>query len=77
MGYKVIGKPLKYIKQIDGSIITKGNVDVEMTLGIINNLDNLDEIILVLGDSNFLTLVQDIYRKGKTVRIISFQKRLS
>ena len=77
MGYEVITKPLKYIRHQDGRFTTKGDMDVEMTMGILDNLACLDVIVLVSGDSDYLELVKRAETAGKQVIIFSFDKLLS
>ena len=77
MGYEIITKPLKYIKHKNGKFTTKGDMDIEIALGVIKQLDNLDSIVLVSGDSDYLALMQLIHSQGKSVHIISFRKLLS
>ena len=78
-GYELITKPLKYIRQpnMPQPFTTKGDMDIEITLGIVDSLDNLDRVILVSGDSDYLPLVKRIHNTGKSVIIISFDKLLS
>lgn len=77
IGYEVIIKPLKYIKQENNKIVTKGDVDIELSLGILQNLNRLDKIIIVTGDSDYLALIESILKQNKAVHIISFRKLLS
>ena len=73
MGYEAITKPLKYIRRNDGTFTTKGDMDVELTMGIMNSLDELDRVILVSGDSDYLAPVKLIHSQNKSVVILSFQ----
>ena len=66
MGYRVLGKMAK--ERPDGSV--KANMDLEITLEILSMMDNLDEIVLVTGDSDFLPLVNFVSRKGIRVLLI-------
>lgn len=77
MGYDVITKPLKYIKNDDGSFQTKGDMDIELTMGIIESADDLDCIVLVSGDCDYNSLVKNMHAKGKYIRIMSFDELLS
>ena len=77
MGYEVITKPLKYIKHNDGTFTTKGDMDVELTMGILKALNGLDRVILVSGDSDYLAPVKLVHSQEKSVVILSFQKLLS
>lgn len=77
MGYDVITKPLKYIKNEDGSFKTKGDMDIELTLGIMGALDDLDTIVLISGDCDYHTPVKSFHSMGKYIRIFSFDELLS
>lgn len=70
---KVITKPLKYI---NGE--KKGNVDIEITLDVVRNLDDLDEIIIFSGDSDYFELWKYVFvEKGKKLRFASFKDNLA
>lgn len=75
-GFKVITKPLKYIKTDNGTK-TKCDMDIEISLDIYDVLDSVDVVILVSGDSDFLTTVRRVHEKGKRLRIYSFKNKLS
>lgn len=77
MGYEVITKPLKYIKQTKNRVRTKGDVDLELALDVMKHLNDIDEIILITGDSDYLVLAETLVEHNKTVHIISFRKLLS
>lgn len=77
MGYRVVTKPLKYITQDDGAVKTKGDMDIELTMGIVEALDDIDLIILVSGDSDYLDAIQRFHSQEKYIRIYSFGHVLS
>ncbi len=62
IGYKVRNKRIKFIKdknkkaEKDGFF--KGNLDVELTMDVLETKDNYDTLILVSGDSDFEPLLQ-------------------
>ena len=66
-GYRLVTKPLK--KFSDGTV--KANVDIEMTVEILEMLDRLDIVCLVSGDGDFEPLVRTIQSKGVRVEIVS------
>lgn len=72
-GYNVITKPLKYLS----TGATKGDMDVEITVDMMNSLDDVDNIILFSGDSDFLSMVKDAHSDGKYIRIFSLEGSLS
>jgi len=63
LSYNVVSKELK--KRSDGS--AKGNLDIEMAIDIINEKDNLDTIVLVSGDGDFVALVE--YLKSQNIQV--------
>lgn len=77
MGYDVITKPLKYIKQDDGTYKTKGDMDIELTMDIMGALNDLDCIVLISGDCDYHTPIKSFHAQGKYIRIFSFDKLLS
>ena len=70
---KVVTKPLKYI---NGQ--KKGNVDIEISLDVVRNLENLDEVMVFSGDSDYLELWKYVFvEKGKKIRFVSFKNNLA
>lgn len=70
---KVVTKPLKYI---NGE--KKGNVDIEITLDVVRSLDNLDEVIIFTGDSDYFELWKYVFvEKSKKIRFASFKSNLA
>ena len=66
MGYRVVTKPIKRLP--DGSI--KANMDMEMALEILDQAPFLDEIVIVSGDGDFVSLIDRLVRMGKRVMVI-------
>jgi uncharacterized LabA/DUF88 family protein len=75
-GYNVKTKPLKYIKTEKG-IKTKCDMDIDIVLDINDVIENIDVIVLFTGDSDFLSYIEQIHKKGKFIRIYSFKSMLS
>lgn len=66
-------KELKYIP-IGGKVIKKGNMDIEIVLDVVRSIDNLDTIIVVSGDSDFVELKNYVIKeKGKNIIFIAYQ----
>lgn len=81
---EVIEKPLKYIKEkividrkIISRIIKKGDVDVDITVAVMNSLSDLDVIIILSGDSDYLALRDDVIKKKKKILFIAHKRNLS
>ncbi|MDK2773190.1 MAG: NYN domain-containing protein [Flavobacterium sp.] len=57
---------------------TKG-VDIQMAVDILSNVynDNLDTVLLVTGDGDFLPIINEIIRNGKQVILASFKSGLN
>lgn len=69
-GYRVVSKPVR--ERLDGSV--KANMDIEITLEILSMSPNLEEIVLVSGDGDFVALVDWLSKLGKRVVIIGLGK---
>ena len=49
-------KTLKYIEIAKGKYEKKGDMDMEIALDVVRSIDDLDAVILVTGDSDFVAL---------------------
>jgi uncharacterized LabA/DUF88 family protein len=67
-GYKVVSKD---IHKYEGGRI-KANLDIEMAVDIMLLSENLDVVVIVSGDGDFVRLVQAVQLKGVRCEIISF-----
>ena len=67
-GYKVICKD---IHKYEGGRI-KANLDIEMAVDIMLLSENLDVVVLVSGDGDFVRLLEAIQLKGVRCEVISF-----
>lgn len=66
-GFKVITKKLKRFTQKDGTIKTKGNVDLELAVDALLQTKNIDYIYIGSGDGDFIRLVNALQNNGKSV----------
>jgi uncharacterized LabA/DUF88 family protein len=66
--YDVKRKALKV--HADGSM--KGDWDLEMALDVLADAPRLDVVVLVTGDGDFTSLVQELKRQGPKVEVYSF-----
>ncbi len=80
LGFSVVKKELKRIsvahKQGE-TIEEKGNMDVEMTMGVILNLKKYDTAIFFTGDSDFLALIAYLRNHKKKVYVFSSRNNVS
>lgn len=76
-GYKIRTKGVKLIRQADGAILKKGNLDVELTIDAVKGMRFYSTVILMSGDSDFHALVRYLQSKGKKVVVISSKGHVS
>ncbi|OGH15651.1 MAG: hypothetical protein A3C22_00045 [Candidatus Levybacteria bacterium RIFCSPHIGHO2_02_FULL_37_10] len=76
-GYRIRTKEVKLIRQADGSILKKGNLDVELTIDAVKDLKFYSTAILMSGDSDFHALVRYLQNKNKKVVVISSKGHVS
>ena len=81
---EIISKPLKYIKEnitIDGKkikrIVKKGDVDIDLAVDVLSDSENLDVIIILSGDSDYVALRDKLLSKGKKVLFIAHKNNLA
>ncbi len=67
-GYKVVCKD---IHKYEGGRI-KANLDIEMAVDIMLLSENLDVVVLVSGDGDFVRLIEAVQSKGVRCEVISF-----
>jgi len=72
IGYKIISKPLKKIRA-DGVVKNKCNFDVEMHDEIIHDLNLIDIVYLVSGDSDFVRTKERVLSVGKKIKFLSYK----
>jgi len=69
-------KKLKYIPA--KVVIRKGDVDVEIVLDVVRVIDDLDAVIILSGDSDFLELKNYIvYDKGKKIVFFGYEENMA
>ncbi|MEW6517903.1 MAG: NYN domain-containing protein [Thermodesulfobacteriota bacterium] len=71
-GFKIIKKYVQRYVDEDGTVTTKANADMDLAIDAIQQSRNLDRILLVTGDGDFLRLVTALQNKGCRVEVIGF-----
>ena len=71
-GFKLIKKYVKRFRDAEGVITTKANADMDLAIDAILQARNLDRIILVSGDGDFVRLITAIQNRGCRVEVIGF-----
>jgi len=72
MGYHVVEKPIKKYTNPDGTVTHKGNSDLDLAIDALLQAENLDYVLLVSGDGDFVKMVTALQNKGKRVDVLSF-----
>lgn len=71
-GFKIIKKYVRRFKDEDGNITTKANADMDLAIDALLQARNLDRIILLTGDGDFLRLIVALQNTGCRVEVIGF-----
>lgn len=80
LGFHVVKKELKRIlvhEEGKDMYKEKGNMDVEITIDVIDNVRKYDVAILFTGDSDFLPLITYIKNMAKDVYVYSSENNIS
>lgn len=73
-GFTVVTKPVKRYTDAQGHSRTKGNMDVEIAVDMLELSPHLDHAVLFSGDGDFRRLVQAVQAKGVRVTVVSSVK---
>jgi len=74
-GITVVSKAAKEVTDYStGTVTLKGNMDVEITIGMLKLAPHLDHLILCSGDGDFRALVEELQGMGKRVTVVSTLK---
>lgn len=73
-GYHVVSKSAQQQIDRDGRNRIKGNMDIEITVDMLQLAAHIDHMILFTGDSDFAAAVKAVQNKGVRVTVISTLK---
>jgi len=73
-GFTVVTKPVKRFTDAQGHTRTKGNMDIEIAVDMLELAPRLDHAVLFSGDGDFRRLVQAVQAKGVKVTVVSTVK---
>lgn len=73
-GFSVVTKPVKRFTDGHGHTRTKGNMDIEIAVDMLELAPHLDHIMLFSGDGDFRRVVQAVQAKGVRVTVVSTVK---
>lgn len=71
-GFKLIKKYVSRYVDEDGVVTTKANADMDLAIDALLQSRNLDRIVLVSGDGDFVRLVTALQNQGCRVEVIGF-----
>jgi uncharacterized LabA/DUF88 family protein len=70
-GYTVVTKAIKEFVDASGRRKVKGNMDIELAVGVMELAEHVDQIVLFSGDGDFRPLVEAVQRHGVRVTVVS------
>src|SRR5690606_7559212 len=70
-GFTLVTKPVKRFTDAQGHTRTKGNMDMEMAVDMLEMAPHLDHAILFSGDGDFRRAVEAVQAKGVRVTVVS------
>ncbi len=73
-GFTVVTKPVKRYVDAQGHSRTRGNMDMEIAVDMLELAPRLDHAVLFSGDGDFRRLVQAMQSKGVRVTVVSTVK---
>ncbi len=72
-GFKVIQKEVKWYVDEDGTRVAKANADLDLAVDALLQSENLDRVLLVTGDGDFVQVVRALQNKGCRVEVTAFR----
>ncbi len=72
-GFKVIKKYVQHFVDDEGILTTKANADMDLAIDALLQARNLDRILLLTGDGDFIRLVLALQNMGCRVDVIAFK----
>ena len=70
-GFSMVTKPVKRFTDAHGHTRTKGNMDMEIAVDMLEMAPHLDHAILFSGDGDFRRVVEAVQAKGVRVTVVS------
>jgi uncharacterized LabA/DUF88 family protein len=76
--FVILKKKLLKYTPVAGKFMKKADTDIEITLDVVRNIDNLDVIIIMSGDSDFLELKNYVvYDKKKNILFTGYEENMA
>jgi cold shock CspA family protein len=71
-GFRIIKKFVRRYHDEEGNVTTKANADMDLAIDALLQARNLDRVILLTGDGDFIRLVTALQNMGCRVEVIGF-----
>jgi len=71
-GFKIIKKYVRRYTDEEGNVTTKANADMDLAIDALLQARNLDRVILLTGDGDFIRMVTALQNMGCRVEVIGF-----
>lgn len=72
-GWKIIVKNVRRFVDDEGNVSTKANADLDLAVDAMLQVENLDLVLLVTGDGDFLQVVTALQNRGCRVELLGFK----
>lgn len=72
-GWKITVKNVRRFTDEEGIVTTKANADLDLAVDAMLQAEQLDQIVLVTGDGDFLQVVTALQNKGCRVELIGYK----
>jgi len=72
-GWKIIVKEVRRFTDDEGNVTTKANADLDLAVDAMLQVENLDLVLLVTGDGDFLQVVSALQNRGCRVELLGFK----
>ncbi|MES9965993.1 MAG: NYN domain-containing protein [Sedimenticola sp.] len=72
-GWKITVKTVRRFTDEEGYVTTKANADLDLAVDAMLQVENLDLILLVTGDGDFLQVVTALQNRGCRVELLGFK----
>ena len=73
-GFRVVTKPVKRFTDGQGHTRTKGNMDIEIAVDMLELAPHIDHALLFSGDGDFRRVVEAVQARGVRVTVVSTMK---
>ncbi|MDZ4868075.1 MAG: NYN domain-containing protein [Alphaproteobacteria bacterium] len=70
-GYTLVTKSVREFTDAAGRRKIKGNMDIEISVDMMELAPSVDHIVLFSGDGDFRRLVESVQRRGRRVSVVS------